>query len=145
MTGTEILNLAQTIAISLTFIILAFQLRHHVKSTKSLVYSSIMRRIDEVNKISIQNPEFEEGLKKPYPENQKMQVDMLAYTILNLYEELFFSYKEKFIRKETWEGWKITIRKDMNLPYINGFWKENKQQYSSSFVDFVDELTNKIN
>ena len=143
----SIIDVIQSVGIVITIVIAIWQMRLQIKSTQASIYASILERMREINRLSIEYPEVVAKLSEPFPQNSDIaagdQLSGIMFTILNLYEELFYHHKKGYIDDEIWDGWTKTIQKDVKLPYAMGFWEKVKEQYGTSYRDFINTLREK--
>ena len=149
VTETIILtSLVQTVAITLTLLVLIFQFRSQEKAIKESSYQNLMGRYNDFMLMQAEKPELNKLLRDAFQSrDQETKVAseevsvitnlLIAYGII---EEAFLLYAKKWIDEDTWEQWAAWLRDLTKHPRFGLIHRRMKGQFDERFQDYVSKV-----
>jgi hypothetical protein len=115
---SDITGIVQTIAVVVSLIYLAIQVKESTKATKGATYQSIISAWAELESRISQDDEVARIYKlgitnlEKLNENEFTRFNELICSFFNMYENLYYQYKNKLLEEELWAGWCLNMRND---------------------------------
>lgn len=72
-------------------------------------------------------------------EDQKALAHTVFLQIINMYESLYYQYKDGVLDSNIWEGRLIMLTNFLSMPGFSAWWGEWHKIYGTDFVDYVNE------
>jgi hypothetical protein len=141
---TLILDIVQTIVISLSFIVLIWQLGQF---NKNLRHSAMTRDFDyyvKVNEWLLNRPKiatmlYSKGSDFARLNRDKKDMYNFLALIFGFFEHMYFLRKEKIISRDQWEAWDSWLNSQI---YSNScfevFWHNEKYAFRPPFRKYID-------
>ena len=141
--------------VALIISIVSWRLSHKatLKQMKASVYSAIMGRLFEINKLEIEKPSLFQSLYKEFNlealEKGGNGFSHYLFMIFNLYEEAYLQHnKFDLFENEEMILWENRLQNDfIQRPFLKGYWRHEQARYfgerSKEFAKYVDEILKK--
>lgn len=141
-----ITSIIQAIAVVISLIYVAIQIRDSTKSVKSQTYQAIISSYAEIEARISQDHEtariFRVGSDKPdepkLTAEESVRFEQLICSIFNFYENLYYQYKTGLLEASLWAGWCLTMRNQLRKKGISEYWKNHSYLYSKDFCDYIE-------
>lgn len=139
----DITDLIQTIAVVVSLVYLAIQVKDSTKSTRGATYQSIISAFAEVEARISQDADtarlYRLGCKEPesLTEDEAVRFKELICSLFNLYENLHYQYKNHLLEEDLWTGWCRLMMNDLQAQGIAKYWKMNAHLYSQDFRQYI--------
>ena len=133
------------IAVVVTLLYLAHQVRQNTKSTQSASYQAIVSSMSAFSReLAFEEDRsdlFIKGMRRPreLSESEQVRFSLLMTSFLRSMENIHFQYESKAIPDDVWEGWAYRIAVSVQAPGCRDWWRQEHQAYSRGFRKFVDE------
>jgi len=148
VTETIILtSLVQTVAITLTLIVLIFQFRSQEKAIKESSYQNLMGRYNDFMLMQAEKPELNKLLRDQLQSHSTRKITrtdtpvvsnlLIAYGII---EEAFLLYMKKWIDEETWGQWAAWLKDLSRHPRFDLIHTTMKGQFDKRFEEYVAKV-----
>jgi hypothetical protein len=141
---SDITGIVQTIAVVVSLIYLAIQVKESTKATKGATYQSIISAWAELESRISQDDEvariYKLGITNldKLNENEFTRLNELIRSFFNLYENLYYQYKNKLLEEKLWAGWCLNMRNDLQKKGAADWWNSKSHLYSKSFREYVN-------
>jgi hypothetical protein len=141
---SDITGIVQTIAVVVSLIYLAIQVKESTKATKGATYQSIISSWAELESRISQDDEVARIYKlgitelEKLTENEFTRFNELICSFFNMYENLYYQYKNKLLEEELWAGWCLNMRNDLKEKGAAAWWNSKSHLYSKSFREYVN-------
>jgi len=106
------------------------------KERRAASISNLTRSVIETNFMLINN----EDLAQNFGYSKE---EILAFILLNIFEEKFHFFKEGLITNAVWEGNKQTMSDVIKKEFVYKMWDSRQHVYDKGFRDLVNEIINK--
>ncbi|MGR8948528.1 MAG: hypothetical protein ACU84Q_10800 [Gammaproteobacteria bacterium] len=133
------------IAVVVTLLYLANQVRQNTKSTQSASYQAIVSSMSvfsremafEENRSAL----FVNGLLHPneLSESEQTRFALLMTSYFRSLENIHFQYQSKAIPDDVWEGWAYRIATSVQTPGCRKWWQVEQRAYSGRFRKYINE------
>ena len=133
------------IAVVVTLLYLAHQVRQNTKSTHSASYQAIVSSMSvfsremafEENRSDL----FIQGLLRPeeLSESQQIRFSLLMTSYFRSLENIHFQYQSHAIPDDVWEGWAYRIASSVQTPGCRAWWQKEQRAYSGRFRKHINE------
>lgn len=146
MDGFPLTDLIQTIGLVATMAIAIWQMRIHDTTTRASVEFQLITKMDEVNRITVDQPELWRTLGVEFDsiddEAVKERVDSLLFLIFNTFAIAYRYHKRyKLIRQQEWELWEEWIAGYKDFKVFEKWWAHAQSQYmDDEFNSYVTRL-----
>ena len=141
-------ELIGALAVILSLIYLAIQIRQNTKAVRIQTYQAIMDSSNRLgDSLAEQNVDaiYRKGRKDPdgCSQEEMAQFKLIAGQVVNLYEGLYLHHQSGAIDDDFFENrWK-TFHRIMHQPGFRRMWERAGNYYALSFTRAVDELMTK--
>jgi len=119
------------------------------RQTRSSVYSAIMGRLFEINRLEVEKPELFEHLYEEYTVKAVSQggkgLTHYLFMVLNLYAEIYVQHKVYGLFDDRqMEVWRQRLINDFRQRiFLHGYWsavlEQHSGEYTEEFKDFVSK------
>ncbi|MBD2168528.1 hypothetical protein H6G04_29545 [Calothrix membranacea FACHB-236] len=139
-----ITNIIQAIAVIISLLYLARQVRDNTRATKSATYHSIINAFATLEALITQEEElaniYQNGLNniEQLNKNQLNRFNKIIASYFNLYESLYYQYKNHILDEELWMGWCRYMHSQLEAPGIYRWWQSKSHLFNKSFRDYVN-------
>ncbi|RUS93960.1 hypothetical protein DSM106972_094970 [Dulcicalothrix desertica PCC 7102] len=136
-------NVIQAIAVVISLLYLARQVQESTKAAKGATYQAIISSFAELEALITQDEQvariYTLGKKEPnsLSENEVTRFNEIMSTFFNLYENLYYQYKNNLLEEELWAGWCRNMRTDLEETGAAKWWENKGYLYSKSFREYV--------
>jgi len=137
-------NIGGTIALSLTVIYLAIQIRRNTQATYSQTYQFATQALGEMAAIcgdsSNKAKLFATGMADPakLTKDEYLQFAYLGISLFRRYENVYFQFKSGMIDNDFWLGHRDNLLWFFHRPGTQVWWKERRMGFSRSFREFLE-------
>mgnify|MGYP001812839825 FL=1 len=147
----EIVQLATdiigTVAVVLTVVYLAVQVRASTKATYSQTYQTAVAALGDMAAIVGESKEksrmYADGMADPdkLDPDEYLQFAYLGISLFRKYENAYFQYKSGMIDDEFWNGHRDNLLWFFHRPGTQRWWKERRLGFSKSFRDYLESTS----
>jgi hypothetical protein len=133
-----------SIAVVLTVVYLAFQIRQSTRATYSQTYQFATQALGEMAAIVGNSKEtariFTVGMAMPekLDENEFNQFAYLGISLFRRYENVFFQYQSGMIDEDFWIGHRDNLLWFFHRPGTQQWWKDRRLAFSKRFREFLE-------
>lgn len=119
------------------------------RQTRSSVYSSIMGRLFEINRLEVEKPELFERLYEEYTAKAVSQggkgLTHYLFMVFNLYAEIHVQHNiYGLFDDRQMEVWRQRLINDFrHRIFLHGYWNAVLEQYSEEFTEEFKDFVNK--
>ena len=141
---TAVTGAVSAIAVAVTVVYLAMQVRRNTLATHSQTYYLATEALAEVAAFLGSNPQiariYRIGLTSPdeLNEDEFTQFAFLGISQFRRYENLYFQYRAGLVDEDFWSGHRENILWYFHRPGMQAWWKDKRLAYSNSFREFVE-------
>lgn len=134
------------IAVLLTLLYLAIQVRESSKATRLQTAQSTFHLSFEMVTLlaSGQNPEvwskFRREGWKSLTSSEQVRAGSILISLFTTYDSHYHSFLEGTLSPEIHSSYTSRLRLQLKVPSIREWWEYNKQQYTTSFRNHLEEL-----
>ena len=138
-----IAELVGAVAVVVTLIYLAIQIRQSNTSARVAARLEMTRQYSDFADGLINNPEANRVLRSGLAEEQLNESDQLMFAALMhkcfwYFSAMHFQQAVHSFSDDEWYQSKRLIRRITSNPGARSWWEQNKSEYSPSFVDFLE-------
>lgn len=137
-------NLLASVAVVISVVFLAIEIKKNTQATRSNFYDSFANSNREFLHQLIMDRDlgklFEKGTKswKSLNEDDKRTSNYVYIQMFRIWENLYYQNKMKVLEPWLWDSNKNTIISYFHLNGIQEWWQFRKQSFSKEFVDFLE-------
>ena len=119
------------------------------RQTRSSVYSAIMGRLFEINRLEVEKPELFEHLYEEYTiktvSHGGKGLTHYLFMVFNLYAEIHVQHKVYgLFDDKQMEVWRQRLINDFKQRiFLHGYWKEVLKQHSGEYTEEFKDFVNK--
>jgi hypothetical protein len=141
---SAIAGILAAIAVAVTAVYLAVQIRKNTLATRSQTYHLATADLAEAAAILASNEQlariYRIGLSTPtdLEEDDYYRFAMYGIGLFRRYENLFFQYRSGLIDDDFWAGHSANILWFFHRPGIQMWWKDKGPTFSTSFREFLE-------
>jgi hypothetical protein len=141
---SDVTGIIQTIAVVISLIYLAIQVKDSTKATKGATYQSIISAFAEIESRISQDEKvariYRLGQKnfEKLNEDETTQFNLIIGSFFNFYENLYYQYRNKLLEEELWASWCRTMRKNLEEKGVGTWWNLKRHLFSKSFREYVE-------
>lgn len=142
-----IANTIGTVAVLLTVVYLALQIKRSTAATYSQTYQNATQALGEMAAICGESKEkaqlFSVGMTEPkkLDEAEYLQFAYLGVSLFRRYENVFFQYKQGMIDDDFWLGHRDNLLWFFHQAGTQIWWQERRSGFSRSFRDFLESTS----
>jgi hypothetical protein len=139
-----IANIVASIAVMLTVVYLAIQVRRSTQATYSQTYQFATQALGEMAAIAGSSKEtariFTVGMAEPdkLDEQEFNQFAYLGISLFRRYENVFFQYQSGMIDDDFWIGHRDNLLWFYHRPGTQKWWSERRLAFSNRFRVFLE-------
>ena len=140
-------NLVATVAVALTVVYLAIQVRESTKATYSQSYQAAVAALGDMAAIVGENKEksriFADGMADPskLDADEYLQFAYLGISLFRKYENAYFQYRSGMIDDEFWDGHRDNLLWFFHRPGTQRWWNERRLGFSKSFREYLESTS----
>lgn len=140
----EIAGVLEAVAVIASLTYLARQVRDSTKATKGATYQAIVDSIGSLEARISSDSEvtriFRSGQKslETLSRDERLRFSLLMYSFFNLYENLFYQYRNNLVEEELWASWCRDMRTLLARPGVAKWWDDyGSEELTRSFCEYV--------
>jgi len=132
------------IAVIVSLVYLAIQIRSNTEAERSATYQSIVSDFGALNNTMASTPElshmFVEAMEDyvQLTPDQKARISQIFFQCFRFFENMFYQYKKGYLDEEVWTGWKRLMLTYYSRPGFQTWWAHRKAVFSEPFVVFLE-------
>ncbi len=136
-----------SVAVSLTVVYLALQIRASTRATYSQTYQSAVAAFGEMAAIVAESKKrarlYADGMADPdkLDEDEYLQFAYLGISLFRKYENAYFQYKSGFIDDEFWDGHRDNLLWFFHRPGTQRWWRERRLGFGKSFREYLESTS----
>lgn len=140
-------NVIGTVALVLSAIYLAIQIRRSTQATYSQTYQFATHALGEMAAIVRESKDkarmFALGMADPskLDKDEYLQFSYLGISLFRRYENVFFQVQSGMIDDDFWSGHRENLLWFFHRPGIQTWWQERRLSFSRSFRDFLESTS----
>ena len=147
MTLETLANLGEfisAVAVVLSLVYLAFQVRQNTQSLRTENYARALDRVAVLQARLSADPDlaavFGRGLldTSALTLGQRIQFTWAFYEMFGAFEFMYHQSQAGALEDEVWERWSATLAWWISLPGVQSWWRAKPAPFSSSFSAFVE-------
>jgi len=137
-------SIVGTIALALTVVYLAIQVRRNTKATYSQTYQFATQALGDMAALVGETKDkarvFSVGMAEPdkLDKDEYSQFAYLGISLFRRYENVYFQYQSGMIDDDFWFGHKDNLLWFFHRPGTQVWWKERRLGFSRSFREFLE-------
>ena len=134
------------IAVVVTLIYLAAQVRSGNRALTTTVRDSAFRQIQDWNSQLVADPDlpltFQRGTAdlESLGEAERARFVHVAYSFFKLFENLYMHHRDGSLAGEVWKGTKTTLQVYTQQPGLRAYWDARRHFFDEDFVGMVDSM-----
>jgi hypothetical protein len=150
-TTLEVVQIASSIvgsiAVALTVVYLAIQVRASTRATYSQTYQTAVAALGEMAAIVGESKEksklYANGMADPdlLDEDEYLQFAYLGISLFRKYENAYFQYRSGMIDDEFWDGHRDNLLWFFHRPGTQRWWRERRLGFSKSFREYLESTS----
>ncbi len=116
------------IAVVISLIYLAFQIRQNTKTVRTSTYQAVLDYSNRVNELILSNPHLERIWRvgrrdlTQLTDDERPQFRLLITTFLNVYETMFLQYRRGTLDEEYWKSRLPGLGVKFSQPGVRAHW-----------------------
>lgn len=140
-------NVVGTVAVSLTVIYLALQIKASTQATYSQTYQFATQALGDMAAIVGDSKErariFAVGMADPgqLQKDEYLQFAYLGISLFRRYENVFFQYQSGMIDDDFWVGHRDNLLWFYHRPGTQVWWQERRLGFSRKFREFLESTS----
>ncbi len=141
---SEISGILEAVAVIASLVYLARQVRDSTKATKGATYQAIVDSIGNLEERISSDAEvtriFRTGQKslETLNSDERLRFSLLMFSFFNLYENLFYQYRNNLVEEELWASWCRDMRTLLSRPGVVKWWDNyGSKELTRSFCEYV--------
>lgn len=133
-----------TIAVTLTVVYLAIQVRRNTRAMHSQTYQFATQALGEMAAIVGETKDksriFAVGMADPtnLDKDEYLQFAYLGTSLFRRYENVYFQYQSGMINDDFWCGHRENLLWFFHRPGTQAWWRERRLGFSRSFREFLE-------
>ena len=137
------------IAVVVTLLYLATQIRENTRSSRSATRQSIVESVIATNMIWTQSESFCQVFQdhidgKEIAPHQYLRLSGYCYVCLRNWENVHFQYRSDMLSDEEWHGFRQNLKALLQLKVFEDFWTREREVFSQAFRREVEGLLDEI-
>ena len=140
-------NIVGTVAVALTVVYLAVQVRASTKATYSQTYQTAVAALGDMAAIVGESKEksrlYADGMADPdkLDKDEYLQFAYLGISLFRKYENAYFQYRSGMIDDEFWDGHRDNLLWFFHRPGTQRWWKERRLGFSKAFCEYLESTS----
>ncbi|MDH4108192.1 MAG: hypothetical protein OEW35_07730 [Gammaproteobacteria bacterium] len=132
-----------SIAVLLSLVYLAFQIRNSTEAARTSTYQSVVSDFGELNRAMASTPGlsslFVKGMNDflSLDPDEKARVSQLFFMIFHYFENMYYQNRKGYLENDVWIGWKRLMLTYYGCAGFQAWWLLRKDVFSSRFVEFL--------
>lgn len=140
----QVADLISAIAIFVSLVYLAIQMRQNTRSLRAENYAHALDRVANMQARLSTNPElvriFNVGLADPLAlrRSERVQFTWSLYEMFGSFEFMYLQSREGALPDDVWKRWADTTSWWLQWPGVQQWWRSQPTPFSASFAAFVE-------
>jgi hypothetical protein len=136
-------ELLGSVAVFISLIYLAFQIRSSTATARTSTYQSVVSDFSALNQAMTSTPELSLLFIKAQEDfaslnaDQKAKVSQLFFMCFRNFENMYYQHRKGYLEDELWLGWKRLMLAYFARPGFQTWWAMRADVYSASFAEFL--------
>ncbi len=132
------------IAVVISLIYLAMQIRQNTEAERTSTYQSIVSDFGFMNNNLAGNAElshmFVDALENynKFDDEEKARISQMFFQIFRMFENMFYQQKKGYLDQDLWIGWKRLMLTYFARPGFQTWWEHRRVVYAEPFVEFLE-------
>ena len=138
-------SLMSGVAVLVSLVYLASQVRQGTKATRSAIHQNILTGwFGAANLVAEHAEVFAKGLSADgekfaaLSDAEKLVFVTVAMAMFRHYENVFLQNQEGYVRSEDWDAWNNHLLMYFGMPGVQYWWKMRRDSFSPAFVAFLE-------
>ena len=145
-------EIVSSIAVVVSLVYLAIQIRHSTEAERTSTYQSIVSDFGALNNNMASTPGlsnmFVMGLEDFFQFNadERARISQVFFQCFRYFENMFYQHRKGYLDEEVWAGWRRLMLNYYSRPGFQTWWELRKDVFSESFVHFLadEKLDRKV-
>ena len=136
-------ELLGSIAVFISLIYLAFQIRSSTDAARTSTYQSVVSDFSALNQSMSSTPDlslmFVNALEdfSSLSADQKARVSQLFFMTFRNFENMYYQNRKGYLEEDLWIGWKRLMLTYYARPGFQTWWSIREDVYSQAFAEFL--------
>ncbi len=132
------------IAVVISLVYLAVQIRQNTQTVRASAYQSILAVSVQARLMVAQDPllcrRMLEGLRdsEKLTDEEKAQLRQTISAMLRLFENVFFQYRRSMVEEQIWESWRAAMIAMFSRPDVQEWWPSTRAFFHQEFREFLE-------
>lgn len=137
-------NVVGSVAVALTVVYLAIEVRASTRATYAQTYQTAVAALGDMAAIVGESKEkaklYADGMADPdrLDEDEYLQFAYLGISLFRKYENAYFQYRSGMIDDEFWDGHRDNLLWFFHRPGTQRWWRERRLGFSKSFREYLE-------
>jgi len=146
----QVFGIVEAIAVVVSLIAIFMQVRQTRRLAESSAYQSLFDSYNQLMVAIAQDKElsviFKKGRTTPdkLSKSDKARFFFLCVQWFDFHENLYIQYRNGVLPARLYDGWQQALKNNLPLPGFMSYWNEEKDEYTSSFREYIDSLLNEV-
>ncbi len=146
MTLTELGSIGEllgSIAVLISLIYLAMQIRSSTETARTSTYQSVVSDFSALNQSMASTPDLSlmfvnamEDFESLSPD-EKARISQLFFMCFHNFENMYYQHRKGYLENDLWLGWKRLMLTYHARPGFQTWWSIRSDVYSQAFVEFL--------
>ena len=134
-----------SIAVLITVLYLAVQIRQTGKATRQRSHSDILSRRQQLLRLITEDRDFIELWSKGSAREELDSIDAQRFTtfalsLMSHLQDVYIQYQAGLITREVWEAEQTVVATTLTQPGFRDWWAHGKQFFTPSFIEMVESI-----
>ncbi len=147
MTISDLGNIGEflgSIAVLISLIYLAIQVKSSTEATKMSTYQSVVSDFGALNRSMAGTPDlsilFVNAMEDFHTLNadEKARVSQLFFVAFHYFENMYYQNQKGYLEDDVWLGWKRLMLTYYSRPGFQTWWSIRRDVFSASFAVFLE-------
>ncbi len=137
-------ELAGALAVMVSLVYLAIQVRQNTRSIRGAMYSTIVQSFQELNILSASDSEVARVLEEGVEDWDGLAAGDRArllhgfFSLFKNFENAYYQYRQGTLEPGLWEGWSLLMRSYFSKPGVQSWWHLRRKAFSTEFREFLE-------
>ncbi len=137
-------ELAGALAVIVSLVYLAIQVRQNTRSIRGAMYSTIVQSFQQLNIVAAADSEVAQLLAAGVEDWDNLAaVDRSRllhgfFSLFKNFENAYYQYRQGTLEPGLWEGWSLLMRSYYARPGVQSWWQLRRKAFSTEFREFLE-------
>ena len=137
-------ELLGSVAVIVSLVYLAVQVRRNAEATRSSTYQAIVAEFGAINTAMTSTPDlsslFVNGLEEfdSRSADERAELSQLFFLVFHNFENMYYQHHRGHLEEGLWAGWKRLMLTYGRRPGFQQWWSHRRPVFSRDFVEFID-------